>query len=183
MSPSLSPAPVANLNMVPPTWFRPGDWAAGRAEPHPRLRTTMVSTHQVVTERQTDRFRYAHAWHLFPTEQPPSRTRQPRSSRSLDSARYRSSLALALACSCMPVLVHACARQPPCECQLPCFRRSTRFRHSYRSRFRSPPPRLSNSLWLSDPTRLLPSSILSNAIALLHCRRSSTERLPTASRY
>ena len=59
----------------------------------------------MVSERQTDRFRYAHAWHLFPAEQPPSRTRQPRSSRSLDSARYRSSIALAIARSCIPVLV------------------------------------------------------------------------------
>ena len=182
MSPSLNPAPVANLNMVPPTWFRPGDWAAGRAEPHPRLRTTLVWTPGFD----------APSGHRAPDRPVPLRTRVA----SLPDRAAAESNATALLFTIARLrslslvdrprnrsLMHACARQPPCECQLPCFRRSTRFRHSYRSRFRSPPPRLSNSLWLSDPTRLLPSSILSNAIALLHCRRSSTERLPTASRY
>ena len=162
MSPSLSPAPVANLNMVPPTWFRPGDWAAGRAEPHPRLRTTPVSTHQVVYERQTIRFRYAHTL-LFELA-------RFRSLSLVDRTRNRS-------------LVPACARRQPCERQLPSFRRSSRFRRSPRSRFRSPPPRLSNSLWLPAPARLLPSSFLSNALALPHRRRSINERLPTAPRY
>jgi len=94
MSLSSSPAPVANLDMVPPTWHRTGDWPDGRTKRLLRLRTSSVSMHQSLYDSQPDRLRYAHPWHFFPDTQPPSRTLRHCCFRVLASDAFCSSFAL-----------------------------------------------------------------------------------------
>jgi hypothetical protein len=94
MSLSSSPAPVANLDMVPPTWHRTGDWPDGRTKRLLRLRTSSVSMHQSLYDSQPDRLRYAHPWHFFPDAQPPSRTLRHCSFRVIASDAFSSSFAL-----------------------------------------------------------------------------------------
>ena len=137
---SLSPAPVAHSDMVPPTWHRPGDWAAGRTEHHLRHRTTLVLTHQKVYERQTDRLRYANAWHFFPEEQPPSRHRQPRLLNSLDLLVFSLPIAPCVARSATAYAVIQIVNDDTVHCR---FRPSERSRCSLDLRFACAYPPLS----------------------------------------
>ena len=105
MSLSSSPAPVANLDMVPPTWHRTGDWPDGRTKRLLRLRTSSVSMHQSLSDSQPDRLCYAHPRHLFPDLQAPSRSQARSSLRSLAPFAYVSSNVSVVARSSLHLLV------------------------------------------------------------------------------